>query len=807
MNLPESANPAASRGVSERILKMFFLTDEDSPLLAAGSFNPNRIAENPQFLQEKDIRSRMKSKSGVFCLPRAATSWICVVAFVFCLIIPVRGDSSGDRISLHRITQPIILDGLSDEPAWEGVQPLPMTMHSPTFGGQASEKTDVLIGYDNVYIYVAGRMFMRDPAGVQATSKKRDFMGGNSDWFGIILDTFSDKENAVAFFTTPAGLRMDVAVFNDAQGEAPINVDWNTFWDVKTVRNDQGWFAEMRIPLSSLRFQASDDEVVMGLIAWRWTARQSEQVIFPAIPPNWGAWSAWKPSLAQEVTLRDVRSKIPLYVAPYVLTGHGLTNELNDDETAYVQTSEPELEAGLDVKVGLTSNLTMDLTLNTDFAQVEADDQQVNLTRFSLFFPEKRLFFQERSSNFDFIFGGPNRLFYSRRIGIHDGNPVRILGGARIVGRVGSWDVGLLTMQTDRAEDVDSQNAGVLRLRRRVINDYSYVGGIVTSRYSSANAYNLTYGLDGIFRVKGNDYLKVQWAQSFEDSLTNDPFSARPSKLSVNWERRTLKGFAYDLMATYSGADFNPGLGFQMRDDYTRLGNRILYGWISDEASSLLRHDVFLDGFLVRRNSDGSTESVEIGPGWEFMTKSSAMGKVEARTYYEDLTDSLSFSDDVSVPPGSYTFFGVRGFYLSPMGRMFYTQINLNAGSFYDGWRATVNAAPTWSVSSDLELSGFYEINRAVFSKRNQDLTAHIARLRATWMLSTAVSFSAFVQYSSAAHTMIANVRFRFNPREGNDFYLVFDGGVNTHRFLERPVAPHIASRTVLLKYTYTFQL
>ena len=168
--------------------------------------------------------------------------------------------------------------------------------------------------------------------------------------------------------------------------------------------------------------------------------------VFPAIPPNWGEMSTWKPSQAQEVEFEGLRARKPIYVAPYVLTGFSRNNDLNDPETAYIRTDTPKFDLGLDVKYGLTNNLTLDLTANTDFAQVEADDDEVNLSRFSLFFPEKRLFFLERAGIFDFSFGEYNQLFYSRRIGISDEDPVRIYGGARLIGRIGPWDVGFFDM-------------------------------------------------------------------------------------------------------------------------------------------------------------------------------------------------------------------------------------------------------------------------------------------------------------------------------------------------------------------------
>jgi hypothetical protein len=212
-----------------------------------------------------------------------------------------------DRYIISRLNGPVKLDGLSEEPAWEGIEPLSVVMHSPNFLDEPTERTEILVAYDDDFLYVAGRLYDSEPSKIQCTSKKRDDLKPNNDWFGIVIDTFNDKENALVFFTTPSGLRLDMSVFNDAQGELPINTDWNTYWDVKAERNKKGWFVEMRIPLSSLQFQDKDGSCIMGLISWRWIARKNESVVFPAIPPNWGGFSLFKPSQAQEVVFQGTQ--------------------------------------------------------------------------------------------------------------------------------------------------------------------------------------------------------------------------------------------------------------------------------------------------------------------------------------------------------------------------------------------------------------------------------------------------------------------------------------------------------------------
>jgi hypothetical protein len=475
--------------------------------------------------------------------------------FLFGVIILITINAlSQERIAILRIHGEIKFDGIVDDAFWNNIQPLPMVMHTPTFGNQPSEKSEVMICYDNTYLYVGARLFDSNAPDMLISSKKRDESEVSSEQLMLIFDTFNDKENGLGFATTPTSLRSDFTISKDAMGmggdphNGPFNMSWNTFWDVKTTKNNQGWYAEIRIPFSSMRFKEIDGKIVMGLICLRSIAHKNEVDVFPAIPPNWGESSAYRPSKAQEVVLEGLKSKKPFYIAPYVIGGTQQDYTLNEAGTEYVMDKSPKLNAGLDIKYGLTNNLTMDLTVNTDFAQVEADDEQINLTRFSLFFPEKRTFFQERSSVFTFDFEPGSSLFYSRRIGLHEGEQVPIYGGARITGMAGKWDIGFMDMQTQpinqsegSANPLTSENFGILRLRRQVINVNSYVGGIVTSRIGTDGSYNTAYGMDGIFKMSENDYLNLKWAQVIDNSSQNKMFSLDPSRLYLNWSRFNQK--------------------------------------------------------------------------------------------------------------------------------------------------------------------------------------------------------------------------------------------------------------------------
>ncbi len=421
---------------------------------------------------------------------------------------------SQNQVTIPRINGEVKFDGVVNDACWDNVQPLEMVMHTPTFGLQPTEKSQIMVCYDNAYLYIGARLFDSNSSDMLVSSKKRDESEVSSEELMLIFDSFNDKENALGFSTTPTGLRSDFTISKDAMqhggpGEGPFNTSWNTFWDVKTTRNDQGWFAEIRIPFSSMRFKEDKGKIVMGFICIRKIAHKNEVDVYPAIPPNWGESSAYRPSKAQEVVLDGLKSKKPFYIAPYVIGGTQFDNVINEAGTAYDLDKSAKFNAGLDVKYGLTNNLTMDLTINTDFAQVEADNEQINLTRFSLFFPEKRTFFQERSSVFTFDFEPGSSMFYSRQIGLNRGEQVPIYGGARITGMAGRWDIGFLDMQTQamsqEGSSIDaltSENFGILRLRRQVINESSYVGGIVTSRIGTDGSYNTAYGWMGFLKYR-----------------------------------------------------------------------------------------------------------------------------------------------------------------------------------------------------------------------------------------------------------------------------------------------------------------
>ncbi|MEX0821848.1 MAG: DUF5916 domain-containing protein [Rhodothermales bacterium] len=704
---------------------------------------------------------------------------------------------------IQRISGEITLDGFSDERAWSGVEPFPMTTYLPSFGLPPSEETEFLVAYDDDYMYFAMRAYESDPSGIRGNILQRDALGSD-DYFEVMLDTFNDNENAVIFTTSPAGIRKDTEVLNDAVGSNGLNGDWNAHWDVAVEVTDEGWFAEIRVPFTTLRFRDQDGQVEMGLTAFRVIARKDEWDTFPPIVPN-DARARLKPSRAQTVTLDGVYSRTPVYFTPYAVTGFARQAELEDDLSGYLTDTRREANVGGDVKIGLTNEFTLDLTVNTDFAQVEADDEQVNLTRFSLFFPEKRQFFQERSGNFDFNVGGIGRLFHSRRIGLtNDGRPVRILGGARLVGRVNDWDVGLLNMQTEETGGLPSENFGVLRIKRRAFNPYSYVGSMITSRIGIDGSYNAAYGLDGVVRVVGDEYLSLQWAQTFDDAAGEADIHS--GRLSASFERRDRDGFAYASNLIWSGADFNPGVGFIRREDFTQVQQTLAYGWLPGASSPYSFHGFEVTGDVFLRNDDNDVETAQGTGSWGFTSKANATGEIAGSAIYENLLLPFSLSSDAHVPAGEYTFYQGALSYRLSRNRLIRTGVELEAGTFFDGAQVSAGVSPAWNVSPHLELEAMYDRVWIRFPDRDQRFDSHLAQLRVTTSINTQLSTVIYVQYNSANQALTTNARFRYNIREGNDLWIVYNEGVNTDRHRYDPAPPVSDSRAVLVKYTHTFQ-
>ncbi len=703
-----------------------------------------------------------------------------------------------DTIIIDRIETPIQLDGNIDELAWLKISPLPLVTYSPAFGNPGTERTEIRVAYDDQYLYFSGKMFVKDIKDMQGNSLIRD-LDLEGDFFNVLLDSYNDNENMLGFFTTPTGQRLDAEVSNDAEGPNFWNQSWNAFWDTAVKRTSEGWFAEMRIPFSSLRFEDNNGDVVMGMIVQRRIGRKNERMIFPAIPPKWN-FARNKPSKAQKILLRGVHSKKSIYLSPFLVSSRRKRDPESDKkETTFDQ------QAGLDAKFSLSSNLTLDATINTDFAQVEADLTQVNLTRFSLFFPEKRQFFQERAGIFAFETGGNTRLFHSRRIGLTDnGDPIKIIGGARLIGRIRNTDIGLLSMQTANDGIFPTENFGILRLRNRVLNKYSYVGSMFTTRIDGDGNSNLNYGVDGILRIVGSDYLSFKWAHTLSDSFTPaTSFSVLDETLiNVNWENRSLDGFGYKTEYSRVGQSYNPAVGFIFRNNISVFDQTLRYGKLLQNHNLILRHTPYASGNTVFLNDRKELWEWSLAAGWRIDFLSRAALTLEYAHQLNRLFEDFHFLERVIIPVGEYSYDRGRLSYVTSLGRRFRSTVDFETGTFFNGYRTSVKINPAWNVSKHLSFGMRLEVNKVNFNE-NESIKANIVSVNLTSAFDIHFSVASFVQYNSLEDRMATNIRLRYNFREGHDAFLVYNNQTfysdsDTETLIEN-------SNSITLKYIYTF--
>lgn len=722
----------------------------------------------------------------------------------FFLSFPTFGQMPAHEIP--SLSTPIEFDGKVSEGEWNAIDFLPLVSHWPTYSEKPNARTLLRVAYDEKYLYWSAVCF-GNLSFIQEPSFERDAISMTMDQVTILLDAYNDNENGVSFVVTPTGSRADLSVLNDAQGASPIDLSWNSYWEARVSKMDSAWMMEARIPFSSLRFQPVNGKVTMGLIAYRYMPRNREMDIYPNVPPDWGFWSFFKPSKGQDVSFSIVRNKRPWFTSPYLLAGAGYHHIKPDEATYPEKINDNRVTAGLDVQHALTDNMNLDITINTDFAQVEADDQIVNLSRFSFFFPEKRRFFLERSSIMDFGFDNNNRLFYSRRIGINNGKLAPLWGGARLVGRVGKYDVGFLNIQSREKDGNPSENFGVLRLRRRVSKNNSYIGGILTSRSDWKGSNNLAYGLDGIINLFKNDYLKLNIAGTYDsqDTISYSNFLNDRTRIYVMWENRSQVGFNYSLSYSQVDKNYAPGIGFELRNNFKAVGDKLSYGWFTKESKTLryIRFDLL--GTAYFSSSPNQLESFLASPTYYMEWKKNSNLTVAFNRYYDNVPKAFDLSNSIQIAPKEYINKDISVSYQTPSVNFLNASFSATSGTFYGGNRLSLGITPTYVISKYLTLSGFYQYNHIAFDN-NLAYEAHVGRLKVSTSLNVHLSINAFVQVNSLTNVSAANFRLRYNWKDGNDLYFVYNEGLNNHG-KEDSTLPFSDYRAIIVKYIYTFHL
>ncbi len=678
------------------------------------------------------------------------------------------------EIRATRFDQPPTVDGdVLDDEAWRGVQAAGSFRQSQPFEGEpATERTEVRIGFDDSMLYIGVICFDSQPSTVIVSDSRRDPGLENEDSVRILLDTYFDRQNALVFGTNLAGAQYDGQVTGAGTGSnrggssrsrsGGANLDWDTSWTVRTKLGGYGWSAEFAIPFRSLRYAAKGQR--WGLNVERNIRRNSERDFWA---PLGREFSLFRVSAAGTLVGMEPPKQRSLQVVPYVL------GSTADDG---VEPRSEDADAGVDLKYSLTPSLTLDLTANTDFAQVEVDDQQVNLDRFSLFFPEKRPFFLENAGLFkvgsssSFPGSAGVELFFSRRIGLEDGQQVPIVGGARLSGKVGKTNVGFLNMQTDEQADLQANNFTVARASRewgnRARAGFIAVQRLGTGSLAPDDDTNRTWGVDGAFGI--GEYGDVTaWAAKTE----TEDLDGRDHALGVegqfsspNWRWR----------AGYSevGEDFNPEVGFVNRDDYRRL-NAFVLRRIKPKKTKRIQEigpRIFYDSYW---GFDGLHQSERYSVGGELQFRSGARLSLSAGGNLEELTSPFEISEGIVIPAERFVNNGFFLFGNTNRGRAVSFSARVQGAGFFSGDQLSISPQVNWRVGSFLssELSWSYND----IELREGEFETNLGRLRLTFAFSTRVLLQALIQYNDVVDQVSTNLRFSWLGRANTGLFVVYN--------------------------------
>ena len=673
------------------------------------------------------------------------------------------------------LTETLDVNGQLDEDIYRRVPPISdFIQQLPDEGALATEKTETWIMFDDTAIYVAARCFDASPPDQWvANEMRRDAMQlRQNDSFSVLFDTFYDRRNGVAFLVNPIGGFADFAVTN----EGIVNSDWNPVWDVRTSRFDGGWTVEMEIPFKSLRYRAGTNPV-WGIQLRRIIRRKTEASYLTALPISAARGNSviaglWRVSQgATLVGLKLPENSLNLEIKPYGIGG--VTSALNKVPP---QRNVGDIQLGIDAKYGITQNLTADFTYNTDFAQVEVDEQQINLTRFTLFFPEKREFFLEGRDNFEFAQGGAGgrtnapRLFFSRRIGLQAGQVIPILAGGRLTGKIGSFDIGALNIQTNDeiVSGAASTNFTVLRIKRDILRRSS-IGGLFTNRSVSlhGNGSNQVYGVDGRF--------------AFYDNVNILGYLARTQTPGRNGRDMShLTNFAYtgdryglDLSHLVVEDNFIPEVGFVRRDNIRHNSAAARFS-PRTRSIELIRRIIVQGQFDYIQNAEtGILETKQTTLDFQTQFENSDRLSIALEQNYEYLASPFSIAPAVTIPVGGYNFSRLATSYSFGQQRPLSGSVTFATGTYWGGdgtslsvTRGRFEVTPQFSVEPSTEINWI--------NLPEGEFVAVLSRSRFSYSFSPRMFLSGLLQYNSSSNTLITNFRLRWEYRPGSELFVVY---------------------------------
>ncbi|MBI2408799.1 MAG: carbohydrate binding family 9 domain-containing protein [Gemmatimonadetes bacterium] len=713
---------------------------------------------------------------------------------------------------------PPVMDGRLTEDAWRGAAALSgFTQREPAEGIPVSERTEVRLLTDGDALYIGAWLYDRDVAGIVAGEKIRDVTLTNSDYFGILLDTYKDRQNGFLFATTPAGVEYDGQIIREGEGGGVsvtgqnraqsgalggFNLNWDGSWKVMTSRDSAGWYAEFRIPFSTLRYGGGANQE-WGLNLVRMIRRRNEEAFWSPISRQ---FNLYRMSQGGTLTGLQVPARRVATITPSILSAVNRNFAASDRAVTTGQ-------LGVDAKYGVTPSLTLDLTVNTDFAQVEVDEQRSNLTRFPLFFPEKRPFFLENAGTF--AAGTPQAvdLFFTRRIGIDSmGQPVKIRGGGRLTGRIGSTTVGLMQIFTaENAGVVGAQSFSVARAIKEV-GRRSRIGVIGVQRLGIGDRLaplcsaqipschlpddvNRTYGVDGRLGI-GDAWTFDAWAAATETpGKRGDDFagSARAVYLTHDWNSsaRFLR----------VGADFNPEVGFISRTPgYTfsevqvmRMVRRASWTHVREWNPHVTYREYYgFDGFHQSGQWHLDLSEVSFRNGGRFGP--------EVNLYHEGLQKPFSIAPGVTLPVGSYDFVNIGLDWETNAAAPLSFVLRGDFNQFYNGTRNGGTMTLTYRRGASITSSLLLDYNDVKLEQGH--FIKSIIGARVAYFFTPRVFVQSLAQFNDQASAWTTNVRFGWLNTAATGLFIVLNDGEQADSFFnwQRPMA-----RSLTVKFTRQF--
>ena len=683
--------------------------------------------------------------------------------------------NEGDAVNVETVPRPVttarrvsarpVIDGRLSEPEWvtapeitNFVQQLPRTGYPATF------RTVVRVLYDADHLYIGATLYDPDPTKAIVAGLERDFASGASDLFGLVLDTFKDRRNSFLFVVNPAGAVRDEQTYNDSRTVVDA---WDGITRVRTSVNDSSWIVELEIPLRTLRFDPSRPSQEWGVNFIRRVRRASETSYWAPLERQ---YRLHRMSKAGTLTgLDSLRPGRNLQIKPYAVAGHSTGAQV--PATALGGSAD----LGMDLKYGVTPSLTLDATYNTDFSQVEVDQEQVNLTRFSLLFPERREFFIENSGAFQFgdvvernyrMGAAPSdfTFFNSRQIGLTpDGRPIPIVGGARLTGRLGQWDVGALNMQTQRAASTPAENFGVLRARRNLFGT-SDIGVLFQNRAATdSNTWTRSIGVDANLRA-GNTIVNAYAARSDAPGSARDGNAAR---VQVAYRGKMWNN---SMMVKRVSDGFAPGIGFVRRRDFQQSYATIgLHPRPNIPTVAEVNPYVVVD-YITDLRSQLDTRTLSAGLDVTF--KSEGILTMLVSDQFDRIEQTFALVPGRDVTPGAYRWREGAVKYTMGAGSRVLGTANLTVGDFYTGHRRSAGGGVTWRVRPQLAIEANYQRNDITLA--SGDFAANLAGLRLRYAWSTTLLSSAFVQYNTQTRSFSTNARINWRWAPLSDVFLVY---------------------------------